>query len=624
MDKLVGVLASKGSEIRLYCLALGLASIDWIGVGMEEISIVSPSVRALLDLLELRIRTRNSSCGTNKVHTSDATCFVHASRLLLLMVSLAGAFLLSPLRGHAQSDCGGIKCTNPGATCCENGRSGHCRQLSDECECDIRGGSPCGSGGSYSVAADVTGLTGGTLTMQDNNGTPVSISSNGTYTLASHVDNNMPYAVTIASQPTAELCRLGSNSNGHVNGANVVVPVTCTTTSVPTGTMNYARRLHTATRLLDGTVLIAGGQGTNSTLASAELYDPLSRSFRPTRGQMMDARASHTATLLNNGMVLIVGGDGTTGTTNKCTASTNGALLTAELYNPKSETFAYTTNAKGQQTCLYTARGEHTATGFLHRTPLLRGWEEKEWVLIAGGNNGGPLAKAEVYDPETGAFDHTGDMHTARYTHRATLLSDKEHVLIAAGSGPNSGPPNGSILDSAELYDGLFFTAVPSKVYAHDYGVAALLTGETVAAMNGQVLIAGGLSPSTAPLSTADLYNPIPGTFITQPNGLMTPRVNATNIAVLLGDGTVLIEGGGSVMIEAGRSVPIILKSAELYCPNSNKFVPTFPMTLHRDEHTATLLSDGKTVLIAGGWSTVDGPALNSWELLSPAPGTCQ
>ena len=55
-------------------------------------------------------------------------------------------------------------------------------------------------------------------------------------------------------------------------------------------------------------VLVAGGHDVNDgTLASAELYDPASGTWTPT-GSLNTARAIHTASLLPNGMVLVAGG----------------------------------------------------------------------------------------------------------------------------------------------------------------------------------------------------------------------------------------------------------------------------------------------------------------------------
>jgi V8-like Glu-specific endopeptidase len=74
-----------------------------------------------------------------------------------------------------------------------------------------------------------------------------------------------------------------------------------------TGSLREARNSHTATLLPDGTVLLAGGWGSDGRLASAELYDSTSGQFRAT-GSLSTPREGMTATLLNDGTVLIAGG----------------------------------------------------------------------------------------------------------------------------------------------------------------------------------------------------------------------------------------------------------------------------------------------------------------------------
>ena len=98
-------------------------------------------------------------------------------------------------------------------------------------------------------------------------------------------------------------------------------------TWTPTGSLATGRNSHTATLLPSGKVLVAGGFRTNPgpggvMLASAELYDPGSRTWMAT-GNLGVARQDHTATLLPNGQVLVAGGYGGTGT---------GSLASAELY----------------------------------------------------------------------------------------------------------------------------------------------------------------------------------------------------------------------------------------------------------------------------------------------------
>ena len=76
------------------------------------------------------------------------------------------------------------------------------------------------------------------------------------------------------------------------------------------GTLTYARRLHTATLLLNGKVLVVGGDAANA-LATAELYDPVSGTWTTVgAGTLTYARRAHTATLLSNGTVLVAAGPG--------------------------------------------------------------------------------------------------------------------------------------------------------------------------------------------------------------------------------------------------------------------------------------------------------------------------
>jgi len=77
--------------------------------------------------------------------------------------------------------------------------------------------------------------------------------------------------------------------------------------------MVLPRRGHTATLLPDGNVLITGGlvpggvNGDLQTSAAAEIHNTFQGRFVAT-GQMQLARASHTASLLLNGTLLVTGG----------------------------------------------------------------------------------------------------------------------------------------------------------------------------------------------------------------------------------------------------------------------------------------------------------------------------
>ncbi|MBM4301418.1 MAG: hypothetical protein FJ121_07780 [Deltaproteobacteria bacterium] len=97
--------------------------------------------------------------------------------------------------------------------------------------------------------------------------------------------------------------------------------------------MDFPRVRHTATRLPDGKVLVAGGGYSTEGYhwASSELYDPDLGTWSPA-ASLNQGRFSHTATLLNDGRVLVVGG------------IYLNALASAELYgslrsNPSSFLF---------------------------------------------------------------------------------------------------------------------------------------------------------------------------------------------------------------------------------------------------------------------------------------------
>ena len=186
-----------------------------------------------------------------------------------------------------------------------------------------------------------------------------------------------------------------------------------------TGTLAAERTQHTATRLPNGKVLVAGGWNSSVFLYSTELYDPASGTWTNT-GSLNIARSRHTATLLANGLVLVAGGN---------SPYSGGYLASAELYDPASRTWT-TTGA------LNNAREYHTAT-------LLPDGQ----VLVAGGENmSGTLASAELYDPASGVWTPTDTLNTARVSHTATLLPSGQ-VLVAGGWNEGSG-----YLRSAELY----------------------------------------------------------------------------------------------------------------------------------------------------------------------------
>ena len=401
---------------------------------------------------------------------------------------------------------------------------------------------------------------------------PLTWSESGALPTGLTFDNNTG---TLSGTPT----QTGSfpitvTATDQFNQSSAAAPFTIVITAhgfAATGSMATARRFHTATLLGNGKVLVAGGEDAAATaFSSAELYDPTTGTFSPTKGSMTAPRAGHTATLLGNGKVLITGG---------ATDATENALSSAELYDPTTDSFTATTGS------MASARVSHTST-------LLKDGR----VLIVGGDtiffnstantNLQSLASAEIFDPGTGAFTATGSLSVPRESHTATLLNNGT-VLVAGGSvGVVGNPtPAPTVYATAELFNPStgHFTAAGMMTTQRVFFTASLLG-------NGRVLATGGISNAGAFLQTADLYDPASTSFAA--TGNMT-AIRFYHDASVLNDGTVLLTGGSDGNNRA-------LASAEVYDPTAGTFAVTGSMLAVRVWHTATLLPNGK-VLVTGG-----------------------
>lgn len=202
-----------------------------------------------------------------------------------------------------------------------------------------------------------------------------------------------------------------------------------------------------------------------------------------------------------------------------------------------------------------------------------------------------------------GTFLSVGSLSTARYGHRAALITGGD-VLVLGGRG-SAGLP----LASAELYEylrGLFFPTggiAGSMRHARAEHTATPLP-------DGRVLVAGG-TDGTAPLHQAEIYNPLTHGFSDTAGPLLYPR--RRHAAVRLASGNVLLVGG---LGPGGMVLPFL----EVYSWQSGTFHKADP-ALHaaRYDCRADLLPDGR-VLICGGVNA-SGTVLSSAEVYSPSPG---
>jgi galactose oxidase-like protein len=284
---------------------------------------------------------------------------------------------------------------------------------------------------------------------------------------------------------------------------------------------------------------------------------------------MITARAFHTATLLSDGRVLIAGGLSTT-------ASGPGfgnVLASAEIYDPNTGSFI--------------ATGDMTAPHWGHAATLL----DIGKVLVFGAAPGYPGGGApEIYDPSSGSFAWAGNANGIGWGAKLVSLLDGT-VLMVGGYG---GAQKASLYDPASGASRLAAFLGPLDLFAElTYHTATLVP-------NGKVLIAGGSTdpgyPGDWDVSQAMLYDPRRGTF--QGTGsLLQARMSHT--ATLLLNGSVLITGGYDEP-SVGKSLGV-LSSAELYDPDAGTFTNAGMMTSKRSSHTATLLRDGRVLLVGGG-----------------------
>ncbi len=389
--------------------------------------------------------------------------------------------------------------------------------------------------------------------------------------------------------PGARSCAVRVRWGGQVAYPALLDPL-WTSTSNNLATARYS---HTATKLSDGRVLVAGGYtgstGAAAFVAAAEIYDPATNSWAAT-GSLALARTNHSAsgpiatatigtTTVANG-VLVAGGSIWNTTTNR-----GDVTPTAELYNPASGTWLSAAS-------MITARYNHVA------------------VLLGNGKvlaAGGMTATSELWSPSTNTWAATKNSTTAATTQlsvdrteavAAVLPSGK--VLVAGGYST----ANYASESSCELYDPFAGTwAASGFMNARRAGHAgAMITGN-------KLLVSGGYqyfnwNGTTTWLASAETYDPVGGTWTAV--GAMASKRRFHTLTTLA-NGKVLAVGGDDTYFAA--------TTAELYDPGTTAWTATASPKAAREYATATLLSPGNKVLIAGGTNAYGGTSVATAEI---------
>jgi hypothetical protein len=187
-----------------------------------------------------------------------------------------------------------------------------------------------------------------------------------------------------------------------------------------------------------------------------------------------------------------------------------------------------------------------------------------------------------------GLFTPTGSLDRGRAEHTTTLLSDGRVLVV--GGADYSRIDRVDWVTSVEAWDPLTgsFSSAGELTEGRNAHTATLLA-------DGRVLVAGGSDNDygTTGLASAEIWDPATESF-SPASPLLQSRGRHT--ATLLPDGRVLVVGGVVVENDDDR----VLASAEIWDPATESFSPTGSLDAARAFHTATLLPDGR-VLVVGG-----------------------
>ena len=235
----------------------------------------------------------------------------------------------------------------------------------------------------------------------------------------------------------------------------------------------------------------------------AELFDPVTNQFTPTRSPLNAPRAYARAVLLVDGRVLI-------------SSATDPSV---EIYDPEKDSFTLVPRTQ-----------VHTY-GFMVRLRDGR-------VLLGGGD--GSVTAAELFDSDTNTFTAAGPMKEGRSMLTAHTLPDGR-ALIIGGASISAGAIDVP-LATMEAFDPKLntFTTLPYQLtVSRTWHASALVRDGTVLVMGGYTVD----KKCDSLTDGVDQVDPVAGKVI--PFAKL-PNANTEWTAVTLLDGSVLGVGGGA------------------------------------------------------------------------------
>lgn len=395
--------------------------------------------------------------------------------------------------------------------------------------------------------------------------------------------------------------------------------------------LHFARARHTATRMADGRVMVAGGiDKDGKPMASVEIWDPATQAWRD--GPLLKTpRYNHTASLLNDGSLMIAGGislnDEPTGSveiwnpekgswaeaspflfplrTHSATVLSNGDVLVIGTHLDKYRTTVSRSMLWNQSIASWQPAGALTPDGLTgviyHLAPLKDGG-----ALVSGNKNilrwsPGSQGTSE-YVPVSGRSGH------------ATALLNDGRLLLAGGRIDHN--PS----DLAEIFDPSTnrFALTGRMIQARYTGMPYQAALSSVVTNDGKVVIAGGWvrdiksTSKDAVANYAEVWDPATGqwSIIKELHFEPQDRVYFGKLE----DGNVLFFASRELAEEG----PVGF-SAWIWNPRTNIVVTKQVTATARAKAAIAILKDGR-VLIVGGETREFVPGYRCAKQESVAP----
>jgi hypothetical protein len=359
-------------------------------------------------------------------------------------------------------------------------------------------------------------------------------------------------------------------------------------------------------------------------------------------GSLRIGRENHTATALQDGRVLLTGGyyygvrndtEIWDPQTEECTPAAamafarsshaavslpDGRVLVAGgSGKPAEEPFS---EIRDPQTGRWGARAAMTS----HRAHLSMTLLPTGSILAVGGIFSRAMPLTEEWDPASNTWRVCPDMTIGRFGHTATALADGR-VLVAGGASSVAGHAGGvgylfqrdtlfygpeacgfSKLDTVEIWNptSRSWSATGKLARARAFHTA-------VALRDGRVVVVGGVEQDQEPpwRTTMEIWDPGLGRWRQGPE---LPGDRYAHTATLLPDGRILLVGG-----ERDDDGRIYLDDTYLWDPSTERWTKEGSLRVARFGHTATMLND-RRVLVVGGVGRWDREPLRGTEVWRP------